>query len=124
MKFLAPAAAVLLASLLVSCGGGGGYRQVSARHGVPQFVELHDTHTINTFHFPAGTYTLEAEDNDGYYYRAPVRLAQQSFTGQMPHDGGIFVRKGKRRSMRGYVVWAAGRTRIGNLTHARHTFGY
>ena len=89
---------------------------------MPQFIELHEEPSIATFHFPRGLYALEAEDNGGYYYRAPQHLAKHAFAGAMPYDGGIYVRKGPRKKLRGYVVWAGGRTKIGNLTQASYRF--
>lgn len=47
---------------------------------------------------------------------------KQSFGGAYPHQGGPFLRRGKRQQLRGFVVWAAGRTKIGNLTRARYQF--
>lgn len=69
-------------------------------------------------HFPRGVYRLEAEDNAGYYYRAPRRLTKHAFAGFQSYDGGIYRRKSHPEKLRGYVVWAGGRTKIGNLSHA------
>jgi hypothetical protein len=116
------AAILLLPACLTYCASNGDYRPVTASSAAPRAIELQETHTINTFHFPRGIYTLEAEDDSGFYYRAPVRLMKQSFGGADPHEGGIFLGRGNRPTLRGYVVWAAGRTRIGNLTRSRYEF--
>ncbi|HMJ06347.1 MAG TPA: hypothetical protein VK474_08860 [Chthoniobacterales bacterium] len=89
---------------------------------MPHYADLLEERSIATFHFPRGLYTLEAEDNGGYYYRAPRQLTKHAFSGLQPYDGGIYVRKAKRQQFRGYVVWAGGRTKIGNLTRARIDF--
>jgi hypothetical protein len=85
-------------------------------------VELRDEPQIATFHFPRGLYSLAAEDNAGYYYRAPRRVMKHSFDGFDPYDGGLFVRKDNPRMIRGYIVWAGGRTKIGNLSRGNYEF--
>lgn len=89
---------------------------------MPRYLELREEPSIATFHFPPGLYALEAEDNGGYYYRAPRQVTKHAFAGALPYDGGVYVRKGKRQKLRGYVVWAGGRTKIGNLTRADYEF--
>ncbi|MGI8436346.1 MAG: hypothetical protein ACR2NX_05515 [Chthoniobacterales bacterium] len=89
---------------------------------MPRHVELSEEKQISTFHFPVGIYTLQAEDNGGYYYRAPQRLTKHAFPGSQTYDGGIYLRKAPPQRIRGYVVWAGGRTKIGNLTRARVEF--
>ena len=84
---------------------------------MPRYVELNEEQSIATVHFPRGLYALEAEDDGGYYYRSARPLTKHAFAGLQPYDGGIYVRKAKR-ALRGYVVWAGGRTKIGNLTRA------
>lgn len=103
-----------------ACVASGRFRAQPLR--VPQFVELQEERSISTFHFPRGVYSLDSEDARGYYYRAPRRLIKHSFAGFDSYDGGIFVRKGNRTSLRGYVIWAGGRTQIGNLSQARFVF--
>lgn len=117
------AVGILVASLLSSCAGEGNYHPVSPGEGppVPRIVELRDAPSVSTYHFPAGLYALEAEDDRGYYYRAPRQVMKHAFAGAQPYDGGLFVRKGKR-SLRGYVVWAGGRTKIGDLAGANYNF--
>lgn len=65
---------------------------------------------------------MEEVDDTGYYYRAPQSVQKHSFAGSDPYDGGIFVRKGTPLRLRGYVIWAGGRTKIGNLSRAKYTF--
>jgi hypothetical protein len=110
----------LIALALASCASERNYRPVSPGEGpgMPRYVELNEEHSIATVHFPRGLYTLEAEDDAGYYYRSPRPLTKHAFAGLQPYDGGIYVRKTKRAVLRGYVVWAGGRTKIGNLTRA------
>ncbi|MFN2509381.1 MAG: hypothetical protein ABR589_11490 [Chthoniobacterales bacterium] len=117
-------ASLFIGLLLTSCASERNYRTLPPGAGpaVPRFIELREEPSIATFHFPRGVYSLEAEDNGGYYYRAPRQVVKHAFAGSMPYDGGIFVRKGKRQTLRGYVVWAAGRTKIGNLTRADYEF--
>jgi len=89
---------------------------------MPRYVELRDKPQISTFHFPRGLYSLEAQDDAGYYYRAPRQVIKHSFAGFDPYDGGLFVGKDDRKRIRGYVVWAGGRTKIGNLSRANYEF--
>ena len=81
-------------------------------------IALEEEQSIATVHFPRGLYRLEAEDNGGYYYRSPRPLTKHAFAGLQPYQGGIYLRKTPPRRLRGYLVWAGGRTKIGNLTRA------
>ncbi len=110
--------------LLVSCASERNYHAIPPGEGprVPRFVELNDEPSIATIHFPRGLYTLEAEDNGGYYYRSPRPLTKHAFAGVQPYDGGIYLRKDRRQKLRGYLIWAGGRTKIGNLSRARLNF--
>lgn len=118
------AACLATALLLTACVADRDYRVVSPGEGpaVPGSIELRDEPSISTFHFPRGRYALEAEDDRGYYYRAPRQVMKHEFGGSMPYDGGIFVSKQSRDSVRGYVVWSGGRTKIGDLTRADFNF--
>lgn len=106
--------------LLTSCAAERHYRPIPPGEGpnVPRQIELREEPSISTFHFPRGVYSLEAEDNRGYYYRAPRQVMKHAFAGSMPYDGGIFVRKDRPGKVRAYVVWAGGRTKIGDLSRA------
>lgn len=75
-----------------------------------------------TVHFPRGTYTLASSDSTGFYYRAPRSLVKHSFAGPQPYDGGIFVTRRQPPRIRGYIIWAAGLTKIGDLTRQPHAF--
>jgi hypothetical protein len=73
-------------------------------------------------HFPAGTYSLYAEDNKGYYYRAPRKIAEHTSGTSIFHDGGIYVSKRDRRKLRGYVYWGGARTHLGNFSRTKYEF--
>src|SRR5689334_5889035 len=109
------------AMLLTSCATRGPAPAISAG-AVPQTIELQQEQSVSTFHFPRGLYSLQSEDAAGYYYRAPRRLIKHSFAGFAKYDGGLFVPKNEPNALRGYVVWAGGMTKIGNLGHAHYAF--
>lgn len=113
-----------VAATLCSCASEGRYRPLPPGEGppLPRVIVLHDEPSISTMHFPRGIYRLEAEDNRGYYYRAPRPLTKHAFAGLQPYQGGIYVRKSAPDKLRGYVVWAGGRTKIGNLSGANLEF--
>jgi hypothetical protein len=90
--------------------------------GVPRVVEVHEELSISTVHFPPGRYWLHAEDDTGYYYRGGKQVRKNGFAGPQQYDGGIFVQKGSRPSVRGYIIWAGGRTKIGNLAPDEYDF--
>ena len=113
--------AVAAAVLLTSCASN---RQspFGAGRATPRFLELLEPVGRGTVHFPQGLYTLESEDNSGYYYRAPGSVRQHSFGTSYPHQGGVFVRKSSPLHMRGYIYWASKRTKLGNISDVRHEF--
>jgi hypothetical protein len=117
-------ASLVSSALLTSCASDRNYRTIPPGEGpvAPRYVELREEPQIATYHFPRGLYTLEAADDAGYYYRAPRQLIKHSFAGFDQYEGGLFVRKDNRDKIRGYVVWAGGRTKIGNLSRADHQF--
>lgn len=88
----------------------------------PRFIELSSKPSAATLHFPRGLYSLDHEDRTGYYYRAPRKITQHSFGGSVQHDGGLFVRKSARQTLRGYVVWAGGLTKVGNFSRTDYKF--
>jgi hypothetical protein len=124
----AVALAIVFGVALLSSGCGGSDR----RHPVnparttstPPFIELHSETSAGTIHFPRGLYSLESEDANGYYYRAPGKVHQRSFSGNLPHDGGIFVSKRNQRKLRGFVIMPGGLTHVGNLSGADYQFRY
>lgn len=67
---------------------------------------------------------LDSEDANGYYYRAPRKIYQRSFSGGLPFEGGIFVSKKNLRKLRGYVIMPSGLTHVGNLSGANYEFRY
>jgi hypothetical protein len=86
------------------------------------YLELDSSPAVATVHFPRGTYVLESSDSTGFYYRAPRSLVKHSFAGPQPYDGGVFVTRRQPPRVRGYIIWAAGLTKIGDLTRQPHTF--
>jgi hypothetical protein len=111
--------------LLGSCGGTDRRQQVdSASTSAPPSIELLSAVSAGTIHFPRGVYSLESQDQNGYYYRAPVKPYERTFSGTMPHDGGIFISKRDQRKLRGYVVMSYGVTQVGNLSGANYQFRY
>jgi len=118
-------AAALIALLFTGCGGTDRRRPVSpSATTAPRFIELRSAISTGTIHFPAGLYSLETEDSNGYYYRAPVKVYQRSFGGAVKHDGGIFVSKRNQQKLRGYVIMPGGLTHLGNLSGADYQFRY
>jgi hypothetical protein len=117
-------ALLVVASIsMAGCGGSDRRHQVGpAATTVPRFIELLSDTSGGTIHFPRGPYTLDSEDQHGYYYRAPGKVYQRSFGGRVPHDGGIFVSKHNQRKLRGYVVMPGGVTHVGNLSGANYQF--
>jgi hypothetical protein len=90
----------------------------------PPYLDLRSEHSVGTLHFPRGIYVLDAVDDKGYYYRAPRKIVQHSFSGNLSHNGGIFVAKRDQRRMRGYVILASGLTHVGDLSRTNHEFRY
>jgi len=115
-----------IALLLTSCGGSHHFRATTAAEttSTPPYLELRSEHAVGTLHFPRGIYVLDAVDDKGYYYRAPRRIVQHSFSGNLSHNGGIFVAKRDPRKLRGYVILASGLTHVGNLSRTQHEFRY
>ena len=112
--------------LLTGCGGTDRRHSVSpaGTTSAPPFVELRSKTSAGTLHFPRGLYVLDSEDSHGYYYRAPVKIYQRSFSGGLPYEGGIFVSKKNLRKLRGYVIMPGGLTHVGNLSGANYEFRY
>ena len=117
---------VLFAFVLIGCGGTDRRRPVnpSATTTAARFIELRSDTSAGTIHFLRGLYSLESEDQHGYYYRAPGKVYQRSFSGRIPHDGGIFVSRRNPRKLRGYVIMPYGVTHVGNLSGADYQFRY
>src|SRR2546423_13955365 len=116
---------VLFALLFAGCGGTDRRRPVNSSATMqPHFLELRSNISAGTIHFPRGIYSLETEDRNGYYYRAPGKVYQHSFGGSYGHDGGIFVSKRNPRKLRGYVMMPGGLTHVGNLSGANYQYRY
>ena len=126
MRLIGICAGVIAASLLTGCGGTDRRHSVNPAviSSTPRSLELRSETSAGTLHFPRGLYVLESEDGKGYYYRAPRRIYQRSFSGGLPHDGGIFVSKRNQRKLRGYVIMPGGLTHVGNLSSANYEFRY
>ena len=121
-RFIATA---LVALLFAGCGGTDRRSPItSSTTTVPPFIELRSSVSASTIHFPPGVYSLESQDQHGYYYRAPGKLYQHSFGGGYGHEGGIFVSKRDPRKLRGYVIMAGGLTHVGNLSRADYQYRY
>lgn len=114
------------ALLLTGCGGTDRRHSVNPARtsSTPQYIELLSKTSAGTLHFSPGLYTLDSEDAKGYYYRAPRKVYQRSFSGRLPRDGGIFVSKRNQRKLRGYVIMPGGLTHVGNLSGANYEFRY
>jgi hypothetical protein len=121
-RFLLLTLAVLLSTLLCSCAGGRHFRPIPAEGppSAPNYLELKSDASVATLHFPAGVYSLYAEDDVGYYYRAPQKIAEHSAGTPIWHDGGIYVNKRHPVQLRGYVFWAGKLTHVGDLSGAKH----
>ena len=118
----------LLAAFAILASGCGG---TDRRHAVnpsattaARFVELRSEISAGTIHFPRGLYSLDTEDQNGFYYRAPGKVYQRAFAGRYPRDGGIFVSKRDPRKLRGYVIMPSGITHVGNLSGSDYQFRY
>ncbi len=111
----------IIALALTSCAGNRHFRSTNRNESVPRYLELANAQSIATFHFPAGIYSLDSTDDDGYYYRSFGRVVEHSFAGPTTQNAGIFVGK-RKREVRGYVIWGGGRTKIGNLSRARVSY--
>lgn len=124
-KWLNFSTAELLTIILLSaCAGSRHYHAIPAEGppATPRYLELRSETSVATMHFPAGTYSLAAEDDAGYYYRAPRKIAEHSAGAAILHDGGIYVSKRDSRRLRGYVYWAGQLTHLGNLSRVKHDF--
>ena len=126
MRTLVLFGGLITALLLTGCGGTDRRHSVdpAATTSAPPAIELRSKISAGTLHFPPGLYTLDSEDAKGYYYRAPRKVYQRSFSGRLPHDGGIFVSKRNQRKLRGYVIMPSGLTHVGNLSGANYEFRY
>jgi hypothetical protein len=125
MRSVAAMVGLVIAALLCACGGGH-FRTISPGEttSAPPYLEMRADAKAGTLHFPRGVYVLEAVDDNGFYYRAPQKIVQHSWSGGQPHDGGVFVAKRNHRKLRGYVIMPGGLTHVGNLSHTDHAFRY
>jgi hypothetical protein len=125
MRTLATVAGLVIALLLGACGGGH-FRKTSPGEttSAPPYLEMRSDASAGTLHFPRGVYVLHAVDDNGFYYRAPQKIVQHSWSGGLPHEGGVFVAKRNHRKLRGYVITPSGLTHVGNLSRTDHVFRY
>jgi hypothetical protein len=126
IRFSRSALLGILASLgFAGCGGGHLHRTNSFEtRATPPYLEMRSEVSAATLHFPRGIYVLDQTDDKGYYYRAPRKITQRSWSGGLPHDGGIFVSKRDRRKLRGYVILPGGLTHVGNFSTSDYKFRY
>ena len=125
MRTLHCAVSIALVLLFAGCGGTDRRRPIaSSATTAPPFLELRSNISAETIHFPRGLYSLESEDQHGYYYRAPAKVYQHSFGGSYGREGGIFVSKRNQRKLRGYVIMPFGLTHVGNLSKADYRYRY
>jgi hypothetical protein len=110
--------------LFSGCGGTDRRHEVSAAssRSTARLIELRSDRSTGTIHFPRGLYSLDTEDENGYYYRAPGKVYQRTFAGSVRYEGGIFVSKRNPRKLRGYVIMPGGLTHVGNLSGADYQF--
>ena len=116
-------AAVVL--VLLNCGGCAGSRHYHTLGegfvtSAPRFLELRHGAQIATLHFPAGTYLLDAADDRGFFYRAPAKILENSFSGPLLHNGGLYLGNSGRHLLRGYVYWYGGLVHVGELLPANY----
>ncbi len=110
--------------LFSGCTGSKHFQEIGEAGvtGVPRFLELHQNLRAATLHFPAGLYTIEATDDAGYYYRAPRRVVEHSYTAvSVQHNGGLYLSREGRRNLRGYIYRAGALTHVGSFSHADFT---
>ena len=117
---------LVVALLLSSYGGSHLVRAATPAEtsSIPLYLELRSARSVQTLHFPRGVYVLYARDDQGYYYRAPRKIIQHSFSGSLQRDGGIFVARRDQRKLRGYVFLPSGLTHVGDLSRTDHEFRY
>jgi hypothetical protein len=125
-KFALGVSACFILLFLMSCGGTDRRQRVNpaGSRNSPPFIELRSDISAGTIHFPRGLYSLDSADPNGYYYRAPGKVYQRSFSGRLGRDGGIFVSKRNQRKLRGYIIMPSGLTHVGNLSGADYQFRY
>ncbi len=106
-RFLLSLLAFLFSVAIFSCAGGRHFHAIPAEGPImaPRYLDLGSDVSVATLHFPAGTYSLYAEDSAGFYYRAPHKIAEHSAGIPIWHDGGIYVSKRNSGRLRGYVSW-------------------
>ena len=111
-------ACFFVALLICSCAAPP---PIVAEGPPPRLVELQEERRVATMHFRPGLYSLDSTDPSGFYYRAGEGVFEHGFAGSLRREGGIF-RERRNGKLRGYVVWAGERRKIGNLTRAQHVF--
>ena len=118
-------AGLVIVALLSACGGGHFHTTSPGETtSAPPYLEMRAESSAGTLHFPRGVYVLDAVDDNGFYYRAPQKIVQHSWSGGLRYDGGVFVAKRNHRKLRGYVIMPSGLTHVGNLSRTDHVFRY
>ena len=118
------AIALLMATCLLAACAARNFHVLPPGEGVatPRYIDLQEPVSAATMHFPPGAYTLYAADNNGYYYKAPKKIAEHTAAGNNFHDGGLFVPKQDQKKLRGYVYWAGALTHVGSFPRAKRAF--
>jgi hypothetical protein len=119
---------VAVVLVLLHCSGCVGSRHYHTLNkgfatSARRFLELRHKAQVATLHFPAGTYVLEAADDRGFFYRAPAKILENSFSGPLFHNGGLYLSNSGRRVLRGYVYWYSGLVHVGELSRADYVLG-
>lgn len=119
-----PLLSLLFFAALISggCAGSRNFHPLdeSAASAAPRFLELRRSAQSATLHFPAGIYVLTAEDDAGFFYQAPQKIVENSFSGPLRHEGGVYLQKSRRGHLRGYVYWYGGLVHVGDLSRAEY----
>src|SRR4051794_13467064 len=115
---------VLICLVGIGCAGSRHYHSIPGEGppGTPRYLDIEKEVSVATMHFPAGEYSLSAEDDAGYYYAAPRKIMRHDASGSRPHTGGVYVNKRDPKKLRGYVYWAGARTHLGNFSRVKHEF--
>jgi len=105
LMILVPSA--LLLGVLLTCGGCGSTRVLSSQPPVKTIVvdraQEFSAGSGNKISLPAGEYKPVMEDNAGYFYQAPSKLAAR---GLFPYilDGGLVIKRGEKSPSKWYVI--------------------
>lgn len=118
-------ATFLLLFALVGCAGSRHFQAIdqngAINPGAPRFIELRAAARVAILHFPPGLYVLAAADDAGFYYRAPQKIVEHSYSGAPGHEGGLYLSKKRPAKLRGYIYWHGALTHVGDLSRADYS---